>query len=92
MLKRRKNREPKNKMKITESKLRKIIKEELLREGSEVGDAFSGTLQLYKKAVDAGFTPDQLEQLEEKMDSYWTNLKISWREERENPMQENKRR
>ena len=70
-------------MKIPESKLRKIIKEELLREGSEVGDAFSGTLQLYKKAFDAGFTPDQLEQLEKSMDSYWSNLKNGWREERE---------
>ena len=77
-------------MKITKTQLKKIIKEELLRERSEVGDAFSGTLQLYKKAFDAGFTPEQLEQLEEKMDSYWTNLKISWRDERENPMQENK--
>ena len=30
------------------------------------------------------------EQLEEKMDSYWTNLKDSWRDERENWMTKNK--
>ena len=70
-------------MKLTKEQLVRIIKEVLLREGSEVGDAFSGTLQLYKKAFDMGFAPEQLEQLEEKMDSYWSNLKVGWREERE---------
>tara|TARA_Y100000310_G_scaffold30690_1_gene29125 strand:+ start:212 stop:463 length:252 start_codon:yes stop_codon:yes gene_type:complete len=77
-------------MKLTKQQLVKIIKEVLLREGSEVGDAFSGTLQLYKKAFDMGFTPEQLEQLEEKMDSYWTNLKDGWRDERENWMTKGK--
>ena len=55
-----------------------------------MGDAFSGTLQYYKKAFDAGFTPEQLEQLEEKMDSYWTNIKDGWHDERENWMTKDK--
>jgi len=70
-------------VKLTKSQLVKIIKEELIQEGREISDAFSGVMQLYQKAFDMGMSPDQLAQLEKGMQSYWNNLIDAWRTERE---------
>jgi len=73
-------------MKLTKRQLRKIIKEELLREGSEIGDAFQPARALYDKARDElKLPPEELEKLENRMLTYWENTVKEWREHREDP-------
>ena len=73
-------------MKISEPKLRKIIKEELLREGSEIMDAFQPVTALYNKARDElKLPPEELEKLENQMISFWDNTINAWRKDREDP-------
>jgi hypothetical protein len=73
-------------MKITKRKLRNIIKEELLREGSEIGDAFQPARAYYENARDElKLPPEELEKLEIRMQSYWENTVKDWRQTREDP-------
>ena len=73
-------------MRITKRHLKRIIKEELLREGSEVGDAFQSVRALYDKARDElKLPPEELEKLENRMQTYWENTINDWRQDREDP-------
>ena len=73
-------------MRITKRHLKRIIKEELLREGSEVGDAFQSVRALYDKARDKlKLPPEELEKLENRMQTYWENTINDWRQDREDP-------
>jgi hypothetical protein len=73
-------------MKLTKRHLRRIIKEELLCEGSDILNAFQPVIALYDKARDElKFPPEELEKLENQMQSFWENTINTWRQDREDP-------
>jgi hypothetical protein len=73
-------------MRITKRYLKRIIKEELLREGSEIGDAFQSVRAYYDKARDElKLPPEELEKLENRMQTYWENTIKDWCQHREDP-------
>ena len=73
-------------MKISIERLKQIIKEELLREGSDILEAFQPVINLYNKAKEAPeATNEQLEQLENQMISFWDVTIKQWRQDREDP-------
>jgi len=77
-------------MKLTKSQLKQIIKEALLREGSDISKAFQPVVNLYNKAKEGSeavspYTNEQLEQLENQMISFWDVTIEQWRQDREDP-------
>jgi len=77
-----------NEMKVTKRQLRRIIKEELLCEAgsAEVMNAFQPVIALYDKARDElNLLPEELENLENQMSSFWEITVNAWREDREDP-------
>ena len=75
-----------NEMKVTKRQLRRIIKEALLREGPDVMNAFQPVIALYDNARDElKLPPEELEKLENQLQSFWENTINAWREDREDP-------
>ena len=75
-----------NEVRITKRQLRRIIKEELLCEGPDVMNAFQPVIALYDKARDKlKLPPEELEKLENQMQSFWENTVNAWRQDREDP-------